>query len=72
MFIVHGTADNVVPYSFTEDFVAAADATGLAYELYPVEGAGHGVDIATTAADDGVVIADHLVRWLEQNLYADG
>ncbi|MDH4169416.1 MAG: alpha/beta hydrolase [Acidimicrobiia bacterium] len=68
VFIVHGTADNIVSYQFTEDLVAAADAAGLAYELHPVEGAGHGVDLMTTTADDDVLLFDHLVRWLQETL----
>ncbi|MGI9604471.1 MAG: alpha/beta hydrolase [Acidimicrobiales bacterium] len=69
VFIVHGTEDNVVSYTFTEDFVAAAEAAGLPYEVYPVQGAGHGVDLVATEADDGVTLFDHMVAWLRTTLY---
>jgi dipeptidyl aminopeptidase/acylaminoacyl peptidase len=38
---VHGTADDAVPFSFSERFVAAARAAGDNAELVALEGDGH-------------------------------
>ncbi|MEM7704483.1 MAG: alpha/beta hydrolase [Pseudomonadota bacterium] len=42
LFIVHGTADATVSFAKSEVLVDRAQAVGLEYEFYPVEGAGHG------------------------------
>jgi acetyl esterase/lipase len=39
--LVHGAADNTVPYALSEAYVAAAQAAGDAIELVTVEGADH-------------------------------
>ena len=40
--IIHGTNDQVVPYSQSEELLAALNKAGVEAVLIPVEGAGHG------------------------------
>lgn len=46
--VVHGTADERVPFSQADRFAAALREAGVECELFPVEGAGHAID------DEGV------------------
>ena len=39
--LVHGTDDRIVPFAFSEDYVAAAVARGDDVRLVPLEGGGH-------------------------------
>ena len=41
--IVHGTADPTVPFTEAEKLRDAYDVTGVPYDFYGVEGAGHGI-----------------------------
>ena len=52
--LVHGTSDQVVPYSQSERLAAALTAAGVANTLVPVEGADH--------IFDGHADVDGLVR----------
>ena len=42
LFVVHGTEDSAVPFSYSEDIVARAQAVGLPFEFLPLEGLEHG------------------------------
>ena len=42
--MIHGTADNLVPFDQSEAMCAALQASGDSCELYPVNGAGHGMN----------------------------
>lgn len=70
LFIVHGTADAVVPIFFAEAVVARAKAVGVRYEYYPLEGYGHGfayIDVMKVAVD-GLTIFERMVRFLDSVL----
>jgi len=41
VWIIHGTNDSVVPYSYGEDFYTALDTAGWDVTFTPVDGAGH-------------------------------
>ncbi len=41
VLIVHGTSDATVPYSESQEIVAAAEADGIPYELHTLTGVGH-------------------------------
>ena len=41
MALLHGTADEIVPYWTVEDFATQMQEAGNRCELYPYEGAGH-------------------------------
>jgi acetyl esterase/lipase len=47
LFIVHGTEDNIVPFSKAENLKTIYEANGLPIACYPLEGLGHGVWNAT-------------------------
>lgn len=42
VLIIHGTADQTVPFSRGEELFARARAVGVASEFYPMQGAPHG------------------------------
>jgi dipeptidyl aminopeptidase/acylaminoacyl peptidase len=39
--IMHGTADELVPFSQSEDLAAVLKAKGIEHRLYPISGAAH-------------------------------
>ena len=39
--LVHGTADDVVPFSLSEAIVARADSVGVPNSFMPIDGLGH-------------------------------
>ena len=50
--IVHGTADETVPFTEAEKLRDAYTATGVAFDFHPLEGAGHGPWDATVDGKD--------------------
>ncbi len=71
LFIVHGTADPMVPFALSEAVVARAQAVGVPYEFYPLAGYGHGflaIDVMTVKVD-GQTIFERLVRFLDSALF---
>jgi acetyl esterase/lipase len=66
IIIVHGTEDRTVPFSLAEAIVVRAAEVGVAYELYAVEGAGHGVSLGTEV--DGVVLYDAIAALFFRHL----
>lgn len=70
LFILHGDADPVVPYSYAQELQAQADAAFLPYSFYTVTGAGHGwgdIDLQTTTVD-GVPIQEVTFRFIDEHL----
>ena len=63
LIIVHGTLDEVVPFQDAEALVAQAELVGIPYEFYPIEGAGHWVDIFTVEAAPGETLFDRIVQF---------
>ena len=68
LHIVHGTNDTVVPYALTEAIIARAAEIGHPVEVYPIEGAGHGVNLHTVEAEPGVTLYQASVDWLDSVL----
>ena len=56
-WIVHGTADNIVPHSTVVDFCQRMDLAENACELLGFDGAGHGIFNARRPAYDEVLSA---------------
>lgn len=66
LFIVHGTADDIVPIEFSELLAARAQEQRTPYEYYPIDGGGHGlynIDIFTEEASPGVTLYDRMMQW---------
>jgi acetyl esterase/lipase len=65
--LIHGTADTVVPFQQSVNMCAALTKAGSTCDVYPVNGAGHGlrwwegVDRLTT-------YKRYMIRWLTDNL----
>jgi acetyl esterase len=64
--MIHGTDDNVVPFAQSERFCDKLRASGVACELYPVKGGGHGI-----RSWESLRLTDYkssMVRWLQRTL----
>jgi alpha-L-fucosidase 2 len=64
--LIHGIDDNVVPFAQSERFCDKLHASGVACELYPVKGGGHGI-----RAWESLRLTDYkspMVRWLQRTL----
>jgi acetyl esterase/lipase len=66
LIIIHGTEDQTVPFSLAEDLVRRADEVGVPYELWAIEGAGHGVDLRLVV--DGVTLYDRIADFFYRHL----
>ncbi len=72
LFLVHGTADTVVPYdTYALSIVDGATAAGITYEFYPLEGVGHEwlLDMLEQTTADGRKIDDLMYEFLNRILY---
>ncbi|MGD1090726.1 MAG: alpha/beta hydrolase [Bryobacteraceae bacterium] len=65
--LIHGTADQIVPFQQSVDLCAAMHKSGSACELYPVEGAGHGLRW-WESANRMTAYKKRMVDWLTQEL----
>lgn len=63
-YIIHGSADTLIPPAVQESFVSAARGAGLDVKLEYVKGVGHG--LGTDANFDGA--CDRLLDWFEEVL----
>ena len=71
IWIVHGTADRVVPIRRSLEIDAAAAAAGVEVVFHPIEGAGHSwrsIDILADTTADGVVLFDDQLAFLSRVL----
>ena len=68
ILIVHGTADPTVPYEQSERLAAAYEQTGVPYELYPVEGGGHGI---WNASIEGQSLSELAFDFMVEHLLLD-
>lgn len=64
--LIHGTADALVPYQQSVEMCAALQAAGAACELFPVQGAGHGMLFWNRPGMNAY--QQHMVAWLRANL----
>lgn len=62
LLLIHGTADEVVPYDWSQDLVAAWQDAGKEIELVPVTGGDHLLNDRVHADELWDTIADHLAR----------
>jgi acetyl esterase len=63
--LIHGTADSLVPFSQSSAMCNRLKALGTACELYPVEGAGHGMRWWASS-----LYKVKMIRWLQEQLNA--
>jgi alpha-L-fucosidase 2 len=67
--LIHGTVDQVVPFQQSVNLCAAMHKSGTVCELYPVEGAGHGLRW-WESAPRLTTYKKRMVDWLTQQLTA--
>lgn len=68
--LIHGTADTLVPFEQSKAMCARIRAEGASCDLYPVEGAGHGVRWWESNPAMARRYKQEMVRWLERKLSA--
>jgi len=68
--LVHGTADALVPYNQSVRMRERITAAGAACELYPVQGAGHGIRWWESSNSISMSYKQRIVEWLKQQLSA--
>ena len=62
---IHGTADNLVPFEQSRVMCDRMKSVGAACELYPVEGAGHGIRW-WESANRASGYKEEMIRWLRR------
>jgi alpha-L-fucosidase 2 len=62
---IHGTADRLVPFEQSEAMCARMKTVGASCEVFPVEGAGHGM-----RRWDSSAYKREMIRWLKDHLFA--
>jgi alpha-L-fucosidase 2 len=60
---IHGTADRLVPFEQSEAMCARMKAVGASCQVFPVEGAGHGM-----RRWDSSAYKREMIRWLKEHL----
>jgi acetyl esterase len=66
--LIHGTADTLVPFEQSRAMCDRMKAAGASCELYPVEGAGHGVRWWESSAALSKGYKREMVKWLKERL----
>jgi len=66
--LIHGTADTLVPFEQSRAMCARMKSAGASCELYPVEGAGHGVRWWESSAGLSKAYKREMVLWLKERL----
>jgi acetyl esterase len=66
--LIHGTSDSLVPFAQSTHMCARMKQAGASCEIYPVEGAGHGVRWWETSSRVSNTYKRKMVEWLEQEL----
>jgi acetyl esterase len=66
--LIHGTADPLVPFQQSRDMCARMMKAGASCELYPVEGAGHGIRLWESDRKLATAYKHKMVAWLQQEL----
>lgn len=67
---IHGTADPLVPFSQSRDMCARMHQAGASCELFPVEGAGHGLRWWDSSPRLANPYKRKIIKWLRQRLGA--
>lgn len=65
---IHGTADSLVPFAQSTQMCARMRQDGASCEVYPVEGAGHGIRWWTSSSRGADNYKRKMVQWLQQEL----
>ncbi len=68
--LIHGTADTVVPFQQSVDLCSAMRKAGSTCDVYPVDGAGHGLRWWSGPNPGMTEYKQQMVRWLTQELAA--
>lgn len=68
--LVHGTADALVPYAQSMRMRDRMKAAGADCELFPVQGAGHGIRWWESSGTVSTAYKQRIVEWLKQQLSA--
>jgi len=66
--LIHGTSDSLVPFSQSTRMCARMRQVGASCEIYPVEGAGHGVRWWESSSRLANGYKYKIVNWLEEEL----
>jgi acetyl esterase len=67
--LIHGTADRLVPFAQSEAMCSRMKQNGASCELYPVQGAGHGMRWwEGSRPDASAAYKQKLVSWLKSHL----
>ncbi|MFL6415375.1 MAG: alpha/beta fold hydrolase [Bryobacteraceae bacterium] len=65
--LIHGTSDRLVPYGQSQAMCNRMNAAGASCELYPVQGAGHGI---RWWSDSTAAYKEKITGWLKEHLAA--
>lgn len=68
MLLIHGTADSLVPFSQSRLMCARTQKVGSTCEVFPVEGAGHGVRWWESSPSISTAYKRRMVDWLDARL----
>ncbi len=69
--LIHGTADRLVPFSQSVAMCNSLRRSGAACDLYPVDGAGHGIRWwESSHPGEAKAYQNEMVRWLGAHLMA--
>ena len=70
LFILHGDDDDIVPYQGAIDLSAQAEAVGVPFAFFTVEGGGHAFDAIDifTLQSNSMPIIDHTLTFIEAHL----
>lgn len=66
--LIHGTADPLVPFAQSTAMCSKMRSVGASCQLYPVEGAGHGIRWWDSNPRVGATYKDKLIDWLNTEL----
>jgi predicted esterase len=70
LMVIHGTEDDVVPFSSATQIQAWAANTRLPFDFEPVAGAGHLLDLVRSRASNGVSLVQRSVDFLHETVFA--
>jgi len=65
---IHGTADSLVPFAQSTQMCARMKKIGATCEVYPVEGAGHGMRWWESSSRVGKDYKQKMIEWLDREL----
>ncbi|MBV8571471.1 MAG: alpha/beta hydrolase [Acidobacteriaceae bacterium] len=66
--LIHGTADPLVPFEQSTAMCSRMRQAGASCQIYPVQGAGHGIRWWETNSDIRTAYKEKLIQWLNAEL----